>query len=345
MAVERVYGYDDIVLVPSWSEIRSRSDVDLSVDLGRGIELKLPIIAAPMDTVCGSSMAMSVARAGGIGIIHRYLSVEMQREKVRAVHDSGLLVGFACGVKNTEEENYRVGQCVDAGADLVCIDVAHGATEMVAERVDHIRNRYPELHIMIGNIATGEQLRYLIASCVKNDSFFDSVRVGIGGGSMCSTSRDTGFGLPTVSSIEWVYECRDMYSFKPKIIADGGIKYTGDMVKAFAVGADAVMLGSLLSGWPESCGEVIEGGYKKFRGMASAEARMDFDGTAPSHVEGVSSLVEVKDYSVEKFLSTCEANIKSGLTYVGAASLDDFKEDKPEYNIVTAAGHRERLPR
>lgn len=333
---KRALGYDDIALCPRVSYIESRSEVDLSVDLGMGIKLKLPIIAAPMDTVCESNMAIELGNLGGLGIIHRYMSIEKQADEVKRVKESGNLVGFACGIRGRDGDE-RVDACINAGADLVCIDVAYGATKMVKDKTRELRRKYPDIHIMIGNVANDKHMEYLSAN---RGPFFDSIRVGIGGGAACTTSRDTGFGLPTVTSIE---SAKSANISGVKIIADGGIKYSGDIVKALAVGADAVMLGSMLAGHFE-CPSVIKEGKMVFRGMASEGARRDYNGDHSYHIEGVSMNISPRGRLLDT-IKRIEANIKSGLSYGNATNIKDFYEGPQTYYTITPAGFSERLPR
>jgi len=342
MEKKRAYGYDDIVLCPTYSAIESRSEVDVGITLANGIELSLPVIAAPMDTVCDSSMAIAIGLSGGLGIIHRYMSIEEQVVHIKKTLSKIPYVGFACGLHGKDGMD-RVVAGVDAGAQLVCVDVAFGATTMSNNMVHEIRKRYGDsVHVMVGNIATESQVTF-IDNNTKSISHVDSFRVGIGGGSVCTTSRDTGFGIPTVTSIESVRSGMG-YTVNRALIADGGIKYTGDIVKAIAVGADVVMLGSMLAGYKESAGKSVDGEYKEFRGMASREAREEYTKTETKHVEGISTKLLIKDGSVTDLFDSIEANIKSGLSYVGARNLKEFR-GRVRYYVTTPAGFQERLPR
>lgn len=323
--------FQDVLLRPRYSTIRSRSEVDLSTYLGRGVRLSLPIVSSPMDTVTDGDMALQLAKHGGLGIIHRYLSVEAQARGVAYVSLSTTLpathkhVGAAIGM--TGQYNYRADECLDAGATVICVDVAHGYHETMRRCLQQLRSQFPDAHIMAGNVATGEAYAALSAWGA------DSVRVGIGGGSICTTRIKTGHGLPTFTSVI------DCYSAKKQllkehlptatIIADGGIKTPGDIVKALAAGADAVMLGSMLSGTVEAPGRVIyhEDGsmYKEYRGMASRESQMQWRGESSSP-EGVAATVPYKG-SVEDILKDIAGNVRSGLSYSGARNIAQLREN------------------
>lgn len=339
MTKKTAYGYDDIVLSPGFSNIKSRSEIDISVELPKGIKLDFPVIASPMDTVCDSEMAIAIGKAGGLGIIHRYMSIEDQVNHIKTAKIFETKnVGFAVGV-NGKDDMDRVAAGIEAGANVVCIDIANGGSIHALETASKLQKLYPDVHIMAGNVANAEQLNAI-------ERFVDSVRVGVGGGAVCSTSRDTGFGIPSVTSMELCYKHTLSSTYPVALIADGSIKYTGDIVKAFAVGADVVMLGSLLSGYEESCGAVVKldgKTYKQFRGMASREAREEFTGKPTFHVEGISTLVEAKG-SVMNFFEQVKANLKSGLSYYGSDSLYKFV-GKPDYYVTTMSGFLERLPR
>jgi len=325
--------YDDVLLLPHYSDIRSRSEVDISTDLGNGLKLELPIISSPMDTVSEDAMAASMSLFGGTGIIHRYNSPSEQAALVAAAYgmvkrDHAPNIGFAVGVG--DDMLYRVCECLAAGATFVCVDVAHGHHIMMKEALHTIRNTIgDDLHIMAGNVATLKAINDLA------DWGANSVRCNIGGGSICSTRVQTGHGHPGLQTIiDCAYTDRDV-----KIIADGGIRNSGDIVKALAAGADAVMLGSLLSGTKETPGDVYtrQDGtkYKTYRGMASKEAQVDWRGSYSSF-EGVSSTVPYRG-KVRNVLMDLDRGIRSGLSYSGVRTIKELRQTA-EFVRQTSAG-------
>ena len=311
---EQYLSYDDVLLVPKYSDIRSRSEIDISTDLGRGLKLQLPIISSPMDTISEHHMAAAIGGVGGSAVIHRYNSIEAQADMVSRV-EQPCVVGGAVGIGGDYLE--RASALVSAGAKFLCVDVAHGHHIMMKEALQELRNLFgDDYHLMAGNVATLEGINDLA------DWGADSVRCNIGGGSICSTRIQTGHGIPGLHTI---MECsqtdRDV-----KIIADGGIKNSGDMVKALAAGADAVMVGSLLAATTETPGAVtmdINGtGWKTYRGMASKEAQIEWRGKYSSY-EGVTTRLRHRG-AVLPILQDLERGIRSGLSYSGARDLKEF---------------------
>jgi len=328
-------GFDDILLIPQHSEVESRKDVDLSISLGRGIRsinLKIPIIAAPMDTVCESDMALAIRQAGGFGIIHRYMSVEKQAEQIRIVKALGGIVGGSVGARG-KYANEAV-TLAGAGASLILIDVANGHSSYAVDAVKNLRKIFGnDIHIMAGNVATWDGFARLA------DAGADSVRVGIGGGSACTTRVVSAHGVPTLASILDIRE-RFPYGDGPTLIADGGIRNSGDAAKALAAGAQALMLGRLLAGTTESPGEVLDG-HKVFRGMASREAQEAGRGTV-SGVEGISTTIPYVG-SVSNIISDFRAGLSSALSYTGVDNLVDFYHESM-YNRVTSTTLNETKP-
>jgi IMP dehydrogenase len=281
--------FDDILMVPQYSEVISRSSVDLKMNIGGYTWLDLPVIASPMDTVCEKDMAIEIAESGGIGIIHRFMSAKNQIKMVEEVHNhnsSGLAVGAALSTNFIEE---HVDKLIKAGVSMLLIDTANGHSKMAIDAVARLKSLVGNsVHIMAGNVATVEGYVAL------DSAGADSIRVGIGGGSMCTTRIVSGHGIPTLSSIINIREAKDKFNLNAGIIADGGIRSTGDMVKAFAAGADAVMIGSMLAGTEEAPGDLYFEGdkkFKSFRGMASKEANKDKDIAV---AEGISTKVSYK---------------------------------------------------
>ena len=319
--------FDDVLLIPQLSDVASRKEVDISTRLSRH-KLNIPIISSPMDTVTESAMATAMHGAGGLGIIHRYNSIQEQAD---LVHDAGLEgmcnVGATIGVSGDFID--RACALYDAGARIICIDIAHGHHALMRSALTELRNTFgTSIHIMAGNVATLEGFDDLA------DWGADSIRVGIGGGSICSTRMKTGHGVPTLQSI---LDC-SLSDRDAKLIADGGIRNSGDIVKALAAGADAVILGSLLAGTNESPGEVIyrdSQSFKAYRGMASVEAQIDWRGHTAS-VEGVSSLVPCKGHLRDVLDGLC-TGIRSGFSYSGCRDLEELQA-RAKFIRQTSAG-------
>lgn len=332
--------FDDILLVPQYSDIKSRHEVSLMSSIGQGkraIVFQFPVIAAPMDTVCEKDMAHAMRDSGGLGIIHRYMSIEDQALQVKEImSEDPLAVGIATGAK--DDYINRAWRCVDEGAVLVLVDTANGHSDMAINAVKGLRRAFGNnIHIMAGNVATYDGFKRL------QDAGADSIRVGIGGGSVCTTRLVSGHGIPTLASIMDIRE-KIPYGDGASIVADGGIRNSGDAVKAFAAGADAVMLGSYLSGTDESPGKLHSEGdrhYKIFRGMASAEAQEDFSGKV-SVSEGVETTVPYKG-SVYKLIKEFKGGLGSGLSYSGAITLEELYENAM-FIPVSSASLGESVP-
>ena len=314
------YCFDDVLLVPKYSDIQSRKEVDLSTSVPRlHTTIGLPIVSSPMDTVTEDGMAAAMASLGGLGIIHRYNSIEEQCGLVESAYRISPLsvIGAAVGVTGDYEE--RAVSLYDSGASVICVDIAHGHHMLMRTALENLRKRLGDkAHIMAGNVATLEGFNAL------SDWGADSIRVGIGGGSICSTRIQTGHGMPTLYSI---MQCSksDRDSL---LVADGGIRTSGDIVKCLAAGADIVMLGSMLAGTDESPGDIIHipktgEAVKSYRGMASVEAQIDWRGHTSS-VEGVSTTVGYKG-SVKDIIMSLDNGIRSGLSYSGCRSVSELQ--------------------
>jgi IMP dehydrogenase len=329
--------FDDILMVPQYSEVTSRASVDLKMPIGGKSFLELPIIASPMDTVCEKEMAIAIAESGGVGIIHRFMSEKSQIKMVEEVYNHksiGLAVGAALSTTFTED---HVDKLIKAGVSMLLIDTANGHSKMAIHATMRLKNIVGDsIHIMSGNVATVEGY---IALDVAGA---DSVRVGIGGGSMCTTRIVSGHGIPTLSSIINVREAKDRFNLNAGIVADGGIRNTGDMVKAFAAGANSVMLGSMLAGTDESPGSLyFENGkkFKSFRGMASKEANKDKDIAV---AEGISTMIPHKG-SVKDIIKDIKGGLGSGCSYTGVDSLCNLYQDSM-YTRVSPLTVKESLP-
>jgi len=341
--------FDDVLLSPQYSDISSRSDVNLSVT---GFDehfakltdnhdfLTCPIVGSPMDTVTGPQSAALLHNFGGFGVLHRYCSIDTA---VQMFIDTVSLIdkkdnfypNIMSAIGATSDYMERAESLYNAGCRAFCIDVAHGHHEHVKNALRNLREKFGKsVHIMTGNVATLDAFNDLA------DWGSDSIRVGVGGGSMCTTRIRTGHGIPTLQSI---MDCsksdRDVF-----IVADGGIKNSGDVVKALAAGADMVMLGSVLAGHDESPGTLVEKEhkkFKKFRGMASREAQLEWRGKV-SVAEGESTLVPYKGTMKDTLIDLLEG-IKSGLSYSGTRTIREFRA-KAKFVQITSNGVHENGP-
>lgn len=339
--------FDDILILPGYTDFK-RQDVDLTTKLHERIVLKLPVLSSPMDTVTEDGMARVLAQSGGLGIIHRNLTVSAQAGMVTTVKKEKLLVGAAVGIGSDFDE--RVRALAAAGTDVLVIDSGHGNTKFMVDAIGFIKKTYPKAVVMAGNIATGDGAKRLIAAGA------DILRVGMGPGSICTTRIVTGMGVPQITAIsEAVKAVRALKATQVKIVADGGIRQIGDMAKALAVGAHAVMLGSLLAGFDESPGDVVTVNgkkYKSYRGMGSVAAMKQ--GSAERYgqtrdtnerkliSEGVDGLVPYKG-SVSQYFDQINGSLKSSFYYIGARTLPEFHK-KAQMIKITPASMTESHP-
>jgi IMP dehydrogenase len=332
---QRGLSYDDVLIVPKCSAIKSRKDVDTSVQLTKKIKLKVPIISANMDTITEHAMAIAMAEVGGLGIIHRFLSIEDEAGEVLKVKKAGHKVGAAIGVG--EGWRQRARALVMCGVDLLVIDVAHGHHESVLDVIKGLKDKYPDTPIMAGNVVT------MTASADLHQAGAEVIKVGVGPGSMCTTRLVTGVGVPQLTAIEMCSGWGD----KIKIVADGGIKYPGDITKAIAAGAHAVMVGSLFAGTSETPGDLrfLEGApVKEYRGMASDRAHQvrqlkENASLSKRTAEGVSTVVPFKG-SVKDVMSDLEGGLRSGMSYCNASNIQSLRNNV-QFIRVTSAGLEE----
>ncbi|MBI0033747.1 MULTISPECIES: IMP dehydrogenase [Lactobacillus] len=353
--------FDDVLLIPAESHVLP-NEVDLHTQLAPNLKLNIPIISAGMDTVTEGAMAIAIALQGGLGVIHKNMSITAQAGEVAnvknvvvpsnitkaAVDDNNhLLVAAAIGV--TSDTFERAEALIEKGADAIVIDTAHGHSAGVLRKIKEIRDHFPHVTLIAGNIATGDAARALF------DSGVDIVKVGIGPGSICTTRVVAGVGVPQITAIYDAATAAREYH-KP-IIADGGMKYSGDIVKALAAGGNAVMLGSMLSGTTEAPGEVFESDgqkYKTYRGMGSVGAMAQAHGSSDRYFqggvneanklvpEGVEARVEYKG-DVSDIIFQIIGGLRSGMGYVGAATIDELRENA-QFVKITNAGLRESHP-
>ena len=353
--------FDDVLLIPAESHVLP-NEVDLHTQLAPNLKLNIPIISAGMDTVTEGAMAIAIALQGGLGVIHKNMSITAQAGEVAnvknvvvpsnitkaAVDDNNhLLVAAAIGV--TSDTFERAEALIEKGADAIVIDTAHGHSAGVLRKIKEIRAHFPDITLIAGNIATGDAARALF------DAGVDIVKVGIGPGSICTTRVVAGVGVPQITAIYDAATAAREYH-KP-IIADGGMKYSGDIVKALAAGGNAVMLGSMLSGTTEAPGEIFESDghkFKTYRGMGSVGAMAQAHGSSDRYFqggvneanklvpEGVEARVEYKG-DVSDIVFQIIGGLRSGMGYVGAATIDDLRENA-QFVKITNAGLRESHP-
>ena len=353
--------FDDVLLIPAESHVLP-NEVDLHTQLAPNLKLNIPIISAGMDTVTEGAMAIAIALQGGLGVIHKNMSITAQAGEVAnvknvvvpsnitkaAVDDHNhLLVAAAIGI--TSDTFERAEALIEKGADAIVIDTAHGHSAGVLRKIKEIRAHFPDITLIAGNIATGDAARALF------DAGVDIVKVGIGPGSICTTRVVAGVGVPQVTAIYDAATAAKEYH-KP-IIADGGMKYSGDIVKALAAGGNAVMLGSMLSGTTEAPGEIFESDghkFKTYRGMGSVGAMAQAHGSSDRYFqggvneanklvpEGVEARVEYKG-DVSDIVFQIIGGLRSGMGYVGAATIADLRENA-QFVKITNAGLRESHP-
>ena len=333
--------FDDVLLVPQRSQVRSRQNVSVATKLSLNVDLGLPIVAANMDTVCEWEMAIALGGMGGIGMIHRFLTIDQQASQVRKVKGEGVQVGAAIGTDRDAIE--RAKAVIDAGVDVLVLDIAHGHSDHAIDTVRALKKAFPGTDLVAGNVATREGAEDLIRAGA------DSIKVGVGPGGVCTTRLIAGVGVPQLTAIN------DCAGLDVPVIGDGGIRTSGDIAKALAAGAHSVMIGSMFAGTKESPGEVEQsphGLVKRVRGMASFEAlerralregtEVDaeyFEQRAPEGVEGT---VAYKG-SVIQVTNKLMAGVRSAMSYCDATSIDEFQANA-RFIRITNAGLTESHP-
>ena len=342
--IKEALTFDDVLLTPKYSEILP-SEVTTNTSLSKNLNLKIPIISSAMDTVTESKMAIAIAKAGGIGVIHRNLDIKSQISEINKVKSKKLLVGAAVGAGPLEYK--RAEAILKANVDLIVVDTAHGHTKKVGEIIRKIKRlKSNKTTLCAGNIATTEAAKFLIKLGAE------VIKVGIGPGSICTTRLVAGIGVPQLSAILAVR--KGVGRKKVSIIADGGIKFSGDISKALAAGADAVMIGSLFAGTNESPGKIIKKNgklFKSFRGMGSIGAmnkgsadryfQTKQKDTSKYVPEGVEGLVKYKG-SVEKIIYRLIGGLKSSMGYLGKKKIINLR-NKPKFVKITKAGFYESM--
>ena len=343
--------YDDIQLVPGFSSVSSRQKIKLETKLSRNHNLLMPLVASPMDTVCEEEMAYKMFLMGGVGCIHRFMSIDDQCKQIEVLRYKIYGEGFGGPFENWgedygsgkkaipimaaigvgEEGMSRADALVQSGVNVLLIDVAHGHHQNVIDMISYCKENHPNVDVIAGNIATAEAAEDL------QNAGADGLRVGIGGGSLCTTRIKTGFGIPNVTCIEEISRVA-----KVPVMADGGIRSSGDIAKALGVGAHCVMIGSLIAGTDEAPGKIIEtrsGLSKRYRGSASLETK-SAHGQQQRNVEGESTTIPYKG-GVKFVINGLLDGVRSALSYAGSEDLDNFH---PKYIQVTNSGLREAQP-
>lgn len=332
--------FDDVLLIPKLTTLQSRSHVDLTTNLTKKIKLKIPLISANMDTVTESKMAIALGELGGIGIIHRFLTIDQQVEEVKKVKKKKILVGAAIGIRHDYLE--RTKALIKAQVDVIVIDIAHGYSVFLLKVLKELVKKFPQTDFIAGNVATAEATEAMI----KNGA--TAVKVGIGPGALCTTRIITGAGIPQLTAID---ECANVArKYQIPIIADGGIQKSGDIVKALAAGASTVMIGSLFAGCEESPALTFfrnNQKYKLTRGMASLMANIDRQRNDRGverdlrkyTAEGVEAIIPYRG-RVEDLVDQLLGGIRSGFSYCGAKNIKELQE-KAEFIQITQSSLRE----
>jgi IMP dehydrogenase len=334
------YTYDDIQIVPKYSEVESRGWCNLTTRYTRQYDIFTPIVSAPMDTVTESEMAIALEKQGCAAIIHRFMSIENQCDEITR---STNVTYPSAAIGATGDYQERAQSLVAVGAKVILIDVAHGNTSQMKSALDWCKKNLPShVDIIAGNVSTYEGAKNLAQWGA------DAVRVGIGNGSLCETRIRTGIGIPQVTALLDCIRGVEESGYDIPIIADGGIKMTGDVAKALSLGADTVMLGSILAGTRESPGEIQRMGnwpneqlFKKYRGSASLETKKAH-GMEEKNVEGNSKLIPYKG-KVERIIDDIKDGVKSSMSYVNALNISEFRANS-EHVLITQNGLIEAKP-
>ena len=341
--IQEALTFDDVILVPKYSSILP-AETNLNINLGNSLNLKIPFLSSAMDTVTESSMAIAIAQKGGLGIIHRNLSTHEQIKEIKKVKKKNLITGAAIGTTN--EDLIRAKSILDAGADLIVIDTAHGHSEKVIKTLNKIKKISSKIPICVGNIATGE------AALRLYNEGADILKVGIGPGSICTTRMIAGIGVPQITAVMEVK--KSMKNKKIKIISDGGVKFSGDIVKGLAAGADAIMMGSIFAGTDESPGKRYKHKnkfYKAYRGMGSIGAMSEGSSNRyfqKNHKdkskfvpEGVEARISYKG-SVDRIIHQFQGGLRSSMGYIGAKIINEIQK-KAKFVKITKAGFYESM--
>ncbi len=332
------YSFDDVLIVPKYNKVISRKDVDFKTKVTRNHGLDIPLIAANMDTVCESEMAIAIGKLGGLGVIHRFITIEKQAKDVEKIKKHNLIAAAAIGIKDFKE---RAKALAKSGVNILVIDIAHGHSKYAGKTLDYLKENYPKIDIMVGNIATKDAAEYFLSKGA------DAIKVGVGPGSLCTTRLMAGAGVPQITAIMDVYEAT---KGEIPICADGGIRRPADVVKALGAGANTAMMGFVFAGTEEAPEKITEKNGKKFklyRGSASYDASLkkaEIDGKKDKEVisiEGEQTLVKYKG-TIKPILKKFLGGLASGMTYIGAKEMKNII-GKADFVQLTAAGRKESI--
>ncbi len=331
--------FDDVLLVPRYSEISSRRHPSLKSKITKNYTIDIPVITANMDTITETEMATAMATLGGIGSLHRFMTDDDQVKMVEDIKTylkaNNLTTPIAASIGVKEEGMKRADRLAEAGVQIITLDIAHGDSIMMLDTLDYLKKKHPKIDVIAGNVATSDGVKRMI------DRGADAVKVGIGPGSMCTTRIITGHGVPQLTAI--ALAVMEASKHGVPVIADGGLKNSGDIVKALCAGASTVMVGSLVSGTLETPGE-LKGGMKQYRGMASKAAQVSWRGEMPQGMaaEGESTLIPCKG-SVSNVVNELMGGLRSGMTYLGVDNIKAMSE-VALFMQMTASGMSESKP-
>lgn len=331
--------FDDVLLIPNYIDIK-REEIDLMTQLTHKIRLKIPLLSSPMDTVTTSHMAIALGLLGGLGIIHRNMDITSQAKEVTRAKEKTALVGAAVGIGRDFEE--RVDALVSSGVDVLVVDSAHGFSKWVMEATKLISHKYKDVGLIAGNVATAAGAKALI------EAGAGGIRVGMGPGSICTTRVISGMGVPQISAILEVSSLCKKYGVP--VISDGGVRFSGDIVKAIAVGASTIMLGSLFAGCLEAPGKIVkikDEKYKVYRGMGSVAAMKEGSSSRYDQeyrkgqekkliAEGIEGMV-LYSGTVEDTIVQLTGGLRSGMYYAGVKNIKELQEKTRLIKITQAS--------
>ncbi|MCA9487437.1 MAG: guanosine monophosphate reductase [Nanoarchaeota archaeon] len=334
--IGRGHSFQDVLIVPRYNKIRSRKEVDFKTKVTKNYEINIPLVVANMDTTCESKMAIAIGKIGGLGVIHRFLTIKKQAEEVRKVKNQNLICAAAIGIKDFEE---RIFALEKSGVNILVLDIAHGHSKYAGKIVDYVKEKYPHLDIMAGNIATKDAADYFLSKGA------DAIKVGIGPGSMCTTRIMAGAGIPQLTAIMDAYEATQG---RIPICADGGIMNPGDLTKALGAGANTVMSGSIFAGTDETPGKIVKKKgkkYKMYRGMASYDATLRKTQIQNGSKEEIISIEGEKTFvpykgPVKEIIKKFLGGLASGMTYMGAKEMEELI-GKADFIEISNAGIKE----
>ncbi len=330
------YSFEDVLIIPKYNKIKSRKEISFKTKVTKNYEIDIPLIVANMDTTCEAKMAIAIGKLGGLGVIHRFNTIKDQANQIKQIKSHNLITAAAIGVKDYQE---RLKELDKVGINIVVLDIAHGHSKYAGKTLDYIKENYPHLDVIAGNVATKDAAEYFLSKGA------DAIKVGIGAGSMCTTRIMTGTGVPQITAIMDAYEATQG---RIPLCADAGIRNPGDLAKAIGAGGNTIMMGSAFAGTFESPGKILKQRgkkYKLFRGMASFDAalkKQKIDGKTKKEiisVEGAKTLVPYKG-PIEPIVKKYLGGLSSGMTYQGAKDMESFI-GKVDFIEISPAGYKE----